>query len=100
MSQLEVKSVKIQFKSLPLVLLTILEENVQQDDADFVICADISIQQDGHNGPHGVFDLFSLGVCAHCQILRQINRPDLTQAQKHSSTKWRRFNRALSTTVI
>lgn len=78
---------EIQIKCLPLALLTILEENVEQDDADFVIRADISIQQDGHNGPHGVFDLFSLGVCAHSQILRQTNMHDLTQSQKRSSTK-------------
>ena len=52
-------------------LLTILEENVEQDDADLVICADVGVQQDGNDGPHGVFDLLSLSVCAHGQILEQ-----------------------------
>lgn len=85
-----------QNKFLPLVLLTIFEKNVEQDDADFVIRANISIQQDGHNGPHRVFDLFSLGVCAHSQILRQTNMHDSTPSQKRISTKWRHFNRALS----
>lgn len=53
------------------LLLTILEENVEQDDADLVICADVGVQQDWHDGPHGVFDLLSLSVCAHSQILEQ-----------------------------
>lgn len=51
------------------LLLTVLEEDVEQDDADLVICADVGIQQDGHDGPHGVFDLLSLSICAHSQIL-------------------------------
>lgn len=51
--------------------LTVLKENVKQDDADLVICADIGIQQYGHNGPHGIFDLLSLSICAHSQILQQ-----------------------------
>lgn len=67
----------MQIKFLPLVL-TIFEENVEQDDADLVICADIGIQQDGYNSPHWVFDLFSLSVCAHSQILRQTLQCDLT----------------------
>lgn len=51
--------------------LTVLKENVKQDDAYLVICADIGIQQYGHNGPHGIFDLLSLSICAHSQILQQ-----------------------------
>lgn len=51
--------------------LTILEEDVEQDDADLVICADVCVEQDGHDGPHGVFDLLSFSVCAHRQILQQ-----------------------------
>ena len=56
------------------LFLTVLEENVEQDDADLVICADVGVQQDGNNGPHGVFDLLSLGICAHSQILEQRTR--------------------------
>lgn len=54
-----------------LIRLTILKENVEQDNANLVIRADIGIQQDGDDGPHGVLDLLSLGVRAHSQILRQ-----------------------------
>lgn len=49
--------------------LTILEEDVEQDDADFVVGADVAIQQNGHDGSHGVLDLLTLGIGAHGQIL-------------------------------
>lgn len=49
--------------------LTILEENVEKDDADLVRHCDIGIQQDGNNQPHGILDLLPLGVDAHSQIL-------------------------------
>lgn len=48
---------------------TILEENVEQDDADLVVGADVGVQQDWHDGPHGVFNLFALRICSHSEIL-------------------------------
>lgn len=49
--------------------LTILEEDVEKDDADLVRHCDIGIQQDGNNQPHWILDLFPLSIDAHSQIL-------------------------------
>lgn len=49
--------------------LTILKEDVEQDDADLVVGADVGIQQDWHNGTHGVLDLLALSVSAHGKVL-------------------------------
>lgn len=54
----------------PGIPLTILQEDVEQDDADLVIGADVAIQQDGDNGPHGVLDLLSFSIGAHGQVLQ------------------------------
>lgn len=51
-------------------LLAVLQEDVEQDDADLVVCADVGVQQDGDDGPHRVLDLLPLGVGAHSQILK------------------------------
>ena len=53
-----------------IVPLTVLEEDVEQDDADLVVRGDVSVQQDGDDGPHGVLDLLPLGVGAHGQVLQ------------------------------
>lgn len=48
---------------------TVLQENVEEYDADLVVGGDVGIQQDWHDGPHGVFNLFALCVCSHSEIL-------------------------------
>lgn len=60
---------KLRHKMAAKDSLTILQENVEQDDADLVIGGDVGIQQDWHDGPHGVFNLFPLCVCSHSEIL-------------------------------
>lgn len=49
--------------------LTILEEDVEEDDADLVRHCDIGIQQDGNDQPHWILDLLPLSIDAHGQIL-------------------------------
>lgn len=48
---------------------TVLQENVEEDNADLVVGADVGVQQDRHDGPHGVFNLFALCVGSHSEIL-------------------------------
>lgn len=60
---------KLRYKMAAKDSLTVLQENVEQDDADLVVGADVGIQQDWHDGPHGVFNLFTLCVCSHSEIL-------------------------------
>lgn len=55
--------------SSPPLAPTVLQEDVEKDDTDFVVSADVCIQQDGDNGSHGVLDFFPLSICAHCQVL-------------------------------
>lgn len=50
---------------------TVLQEDVEEDDADFVVSADVRIQKDGDNGSHGVLDFLPLGICAHRQVLEK-----------------------------
>lgn len=54
-----------------LFLVTVLEEDVEKDDTDLVVCADVGVQQNGYNGPHRVLDLLSFSVSAHGQVLLQ-----------------------------
>lgn len=44
--------------------LTILEEDVEEDDADLVHDGDVTVQKDGDDESHGVFDLLPLCVRA------------------------------------
>jgi hypothetical protein len=57
------------WSSSPPPAPTVLQEDVEKDDTDFVVSADVRIQQDGDNGSHGVLDFFPLSICAHCQVL-------------------------------
>ena len=53
---------------------TILAEDVKQNDSDFVVVGDGCIQKDGHDVPHWVLDLLTLGIGAHGQILFDLTR--------------------------
>ena len=52
---------------------TILQKDVEKDDADFVVSADIRIQQNGDDGSHGVLDLLPFSIRAHGQVLQKTN---------------------------
>lgn len=47
----------------------VLRQDVEKDDPDFVVDGDILIQKNGNNVLHVVFDLLSLSIRAHGQIL-------------------------------
>lgn len=42
--------------------LTILEEDVEENDADLVKDGHGGVQQDGHDGSHWIFDLLSFSI--------------------------------------
>lgn len=50
--------------------LTVLQEDVEQDDADLVGDTDAGVQENRYNKPHGILDLLSLGIRGHCQVLK------------------------------
>lgn len=62
------------FHTVSNLLLTILEENVKKNDAYLVVGTDVGIQQNGYDGPHGIFNLLSLCICSHGQILHSKRR--------------------------
>lgn len=66
--------------------LTVLEENVEKDDADLVRHCDVGVQQDGNNQPHWILDLFPLSIYAHSQVLGRgrKNRGQETMNLKYS----------------
>lgn len=53
-------------------ILTSFVYNIEQNDADFVICHDVLVQKNGNNISHVIFDLFPFRVCSHCQVLKII----------------------------
>lgn len=55
------------------ISLTILEENIEQDDADLVVGADVGVKQDRHDGPHGVLNFLAFCICSHGQVLHNSN---------------------------
>ena len=70
--------VNVRVKGQASLNLTVLQEDVKEDDADLVVRGDIGIQQDGHDGPHGVLDLLPLSVCTHGQVLRARDREEIS----------------------
>lgn len=50
---------------------TVLQEDVEKDDADFVVSADVRVQQNGDDGSHGVLDLLPFSIGAHGQVLQK-----------------------------
>ena len=47
----------------------VLGEDVEEDNPDLVVDGDILVQEDRDDVLHVIFDLFSLGVSSHGQIL-------------------------------
>lgn len=53
--------------------LTSFVYNIEQNDADFVVCHDVLVQKNWNNISHVIFDLLPFRVCSHCQVLKIIH---------------------------
>lgn len=53
--------------------LTSFVYNIEQNDADFVVCHDVLVQKNWNNISHVIFDLLPFRICSHCQVLKIIH---------------------------
>lgn len=51
-------------------ILTSFVYNIEQNDADFVICHDVLVQKNWNDISHVIFDLLPFRICSHCQVLK------------------------------